>query len=199
MIIHWKTVFATTTVVAAATWAVSLRFNENLRESIDSYEKAKTWNVPEAVAATDKAAKELAKLAANINDVSVLRQSVQSFSNNLLEASERELQESNTIQNLRGDIAKLNVQINTLQTDYSDIQSVTVPEGGSVQLFKQKLSVGVSSVVTSFAETYINNELQNLSAGQSVDVAVDSVKFRVTMVSIKPGEKQADFSARLLK
>jgi len=181
-----------TGIVAAATWTVSLQFNDNLRETIKSYEKVEKWKLPEAITASEKATKKLMEHLDQFETVDKLR-SVN------VELKERLHAIQNESTELKIQITKLNEDVLSLQKMYSQREQTTVKEGASDSLFDEKLVIGIKTIYDGWVTCYINGNFKSLSPGEFYYVSIGPIEYRVAVKEINYMEKLAHFDVLQMK
>jgi small-conductance mechanosensitive channel len=179
------TFVAWTTIVAGATWAISLQYNENMRETIKSYEKSKNWKLPQAIEATEKASSLLSKHLKEIEDINILKKDNEQMKSALSELQNRE-------KDLRKSIAKYEAQIVALSKNYMSQENITIKKGEAASFFENKLIIGVSDVSRDWVECRINNSRVYLHPGDYQTIKIGSYDFQIVLMSINL--EQAKFS-----
>jgi len=181
-----------TGIVAAATWTLSLQFNDNLRETIKSYEKAEKWKLPEAITASEKATKKLMEHLNKFENLDNLR-----TENIKLKDRRETLQEEST--ELKKQVTKLNEDVLSLQKMYSQREQATVKQGASASFFNEKLVIGAKTIYDDWVTCYINGNYKDLSPGQFYYVSIGPIQYRVVVKEINYKEKIAHFDILQMK
>ncbi len=196
--ITWKSigwiVAAIGAVISATTyavWEVRKDVIEDLRRQISVYEQSKGWKLPETLAQLNVISEKLQEQfseRALLDKLKVEKQRA-------LEAN-GDLQRRLTVsENLNASLQARTASLEAdLQKSIAQTTTINLKQGESADLVRNRLSLGVSSIYSSWVTGYLDNESISINVGQNRSLEVSGKKCVLTLKRIEQSTAMFAFS-----
>ena len=173
--------------VVGGTYTITYQVQQNRVEDrdkeIESLQATKTWDVPNTIDRLSDISKKLQKQFASIEELSTLRKENEAL------RSERDslAKEKNESASKLKEIAEQNMLLkSSMEKIFASNQTVDLEAGKAVELVKNSLTLGISSVYSDGTITgRLCNEYLSMTVGESKEIRVLGKSCRLTLVETR--------------